>query len=153
MVPLDALGRTIHLLQGTSRQPPQPAPPPSHLLHVLSLQPQTTARRTNLLDMAWIFLPYHHPLTMQTFYLLQNHHHPRFLQTFYLLQNLPHPRFRRVRSWPTFSMTRHVNDLHQPHSNSHFLSNLPHITCLLPRMVGLSFELWLSQISLRSWIA
>jgi hypothetical protein len=108
-----------------------------------SLQPQTTAHRTNplaprhLIHMPWLFLPCPHPLTMRTFHLLQNHL----------------PRSRRVLSWTTFSMTRHVPDLRQTHSNSHLLSPLPHPTSLLPRMVGLYFEVRLSQISLRSWIA
>jgi len=74
------------------------------------------------------------------------------MRTFHLLQNHLQ-RSRRVLSWTTFSMTRHVPDLQQTHSNSHLLLPLPHPTSLLPHMVGLFFKLRLSQISLWSWIA
>ena len=45
--------------------------------------------------MTWLFLPYHRPLAMRTFHILQNHLH-------HLLRS------RRVLSWTTFSMARPV---------------------------------------------
>jgi hypothetical protein len=74
------------------------------------------------------------------------------MRTFHPLQNHL-PGSRQVLSWPTSYTNRPIHVHRQTPLSSHLPSPQPNPTNLLPRMVGRYFELRLSQISLRSWIA